>query len=84
MKHLADALIRPVMIGILIAVASLVQNITEIIVVRTEIRGSLIGVLTLSLASALPELSKNPPSTDVTAVTIGVCPMMCCKTIVTR
>jgi cation:H+ antiporter len=52
-----DALITVVMIGILIVVASLVLNITELIVVRTGIGGSLIGVLTLGLASALPELT---------------------------
>jgi cation:H+ antiporter len=52
-----DALITLVMIGILIVVASLVLNITELIVVRTGIGGSLIGVLTLGLASALPELT---------------------------
>lgn len=52
-----DSLLTVVMIAILIAVASLVLNITELIVIRTGIGGSLIGVLTLGLASALPELT---------------------------
>lgn len=52
-----DVAITLVMVSILIVVASLVLNITELIVVRTGVGGSLIGVLTLGLASALPELS---------------------------
>ncbi len=52
-----DGFITLVMIAILITVASLVLSITELIVVRTGVGGSLIGVLTLGLASALPELT---------------------------
>ena len=52
-----DSLLTLVMIVIMIVVASLVLNITELIVIRTGIGGSLIGVLTLGLASALPEFT---------------------------
>ncbi|MGB4595899.1 MAG: sodium:calcium antiporter [Anaerolineaceae bacterium] len=52
-----DSLLTVVMIAILIVVSSSVLNITELIVVRTGVGGSLIGVLTLGLASALPELT---------------------------
>ena len=40
-----------------VASAQIVLHITELIVKRTDIGGSLIGVLTLGIASALPELS---------------------------
>lgn len=52
-----DAGITILMIAVIIFMASLVLSITEIVVMRTGIGGSLIGVLTLGLASALPELT---------------------------
>lgn len=54
---LIDAGISIVMLAITVLAASLVLSITEIIVNRTGVSGSLIGVLTLGLASALPELT---------------------------
>ncbi len=54
---LVDILISVVMLALAVAVSSLVLNITEIIVVRTGVSGSMIGVVTLGLASALPELT---------------------------
>ncbi len=50
------ALISLVALTITIASAMLTLRITEVIVNRTGIGGSLIGVLTLGVASALPEL----------------------------
>jgi cation:H+ antiporter len=43
------------MLGVTIVAAGFVLNITELIVVRTGIGGSLIGVVTLGIASAMPE-----------------------------
>lgn len=40
-----------------IGAAQVVLNVTEVVVIRTGISGSLIGVVTLGLASALPELT---------------------------
>jgi len=40
-----------------VTAAQIVLGITELVVVRTGVGGSLIGVLTLGIASALPELS---------------------------
>ncbi len=52
-----DSAISLLMLGITVWVSSLVLSITEIIVNRTGVSGSLIGVVTLGLASALPELA---------------------------
>lgn len=54
---LVDAGISIVTLAVTVVVASLVLSITEIIVNRTGVSGSLIGVITLGLASALPELT---------------------------
>ncbi len=43
--------------GVTIIAAQAVLQITEIVVLRTGISGSLLGVVTLGLASALPELT---------------------------
>jgi cation:H+ antiporter len=53
---LVDSLITLTMIVITIISASIVLNITEIIVQRTGVGGSLFGVMTLGIASAMPEL----------------------------
>ena len=50
------ALISVVALTVTVASAMLTLSVTEIIVKRTGIGGSLIGVLTLGVASALPEL----------------------------
>lgn len=52
-----DTLVALSMIVITIFSATYVLNITEMIVNRTGIGGSLIGVVTLGVASALPELT---------------------------
>ena len=52
-----DALVTLGLLLIIILAASLVLNVTEILVKRTGIGGSLIGVLTLGVASALPEFT---------------------------
>jgi len=52
-----DGLITTVMLVIIIACATFVLSATETIVDRTGVGGSLIGVVTLGLASALPELT---------------------------
>jgi cation:H+ antiporter len=54
---LRDALITAVLLVVIIACATLVLSATEVVVDRTGIGGSLIGVVTLGLASALPELT---------------------------
>ncbi|MEL7601512.1 MAG: sodium:calcium antiporter [Proteiniphilum sp.] len=54
---LRDAVITTGMLAIIIACATIVLSSTEIIVERTGVGGSLIGVVTLGLASALPELT---------------------------
>jgi len=54
---LVDAGISILTLAVTVVVASLVLSITEIIVNRTGVSGSLIGVITLGLASALPELT---------------------------
>ena len=54
---LVDVGISIVMLALAVAVSSLVLNITEIVVDRTGVSGSMIGVVTLGLASALPELT---------------------------
>ncbi|WP_160317521.1 sodium:calcium antiporter [Ornatilinea apprima] len=54
---LIDTLVALGMIIITIFSATYVLNITEMIVNRTGIGGSLIGVVTLGVASALPELT---------------------------
>jgi cation:H+ antiporter len=56
-RVLLDAGVSVLMLGITILASSLVLNITEIIVNRTGVSGSLIGVIALGLASALPELA---------------------------
>lgn len=45
------------MIGLTVVAAAIVLQLTELLVNRTGISGSLIGVVTLGLASALPELT---------------------------
>ncbi|MCD4674201.1 MAG: hypothetical protein K8R77_16175 [Anaerolineaceae bacterium] len=52
-----DVLISLGMIGLTIVAAAIVLQLTEFLVNRTGISGSLIGVVTLGLASALPELT---------------------------
>ncbi len=52
-----DLLIALGALGVTIFSAMIVLQLTEVIVVRTGIGGSLIGVLTLGVASALPELT---------------------------
>ena len=52
-----DALVTLGLLLIIILAASLVLNVTEIVVQRTGVGGSLIGVLTLGVASALPEFT---------------------------
>ena len=54
---LRDGLISVAMLGLTIYAATYVLAITEIVVSRTGIGGSLIGVLTLGVASALPEFT---------------------------
>jgi len=54
---LRDSLISVAMLGLTIYAATYVLTVTEIVVGRTGIGGSLIGVLTLGVASALPEFS---------------------------
>ena len=53
---LIDAAVAVLMLAVTILAASYVLSITELIVVRTGISGSLIGVVTLGVASAMPEL----------------------------
>lgn len=50
-----DAAVALLMLGVTIVAASFVLGITELIVVRTGVGGSLIGVVTLGVASAMPE-----------------------------
>ena len=52
-----DSLMTLGLLVLIILAASIVLNVTEIVVQRTGVGGSLIGVLTLGLASALPEFS---------------------------
>lgn len=54
---LRDSAIAIAMLGVTIFAATYVLTITEIVVGRTGIGGSLIGVLTLGVASALPEFT---------------------------
>jgi len=54
---LRDALITLALLVVIIGCATFVLSATEIIVDRTGVGGSLIGVITLGLASALPELT---------------------------
>lgn len=56
-EAIRDALIAVVMMVITVFTASFVLQITEMVVETTSIGGSLIGVVTLGLASALPELT---------------------------
>lgn len=53
---LRDGVIALVALGVTVGCAMVALQITEIIVARTGISGSLIGVTTLGIASALPEL----------------------------
>ena len=53
---LVDAGVALLMLAVTILAASYVLSITELVVVRTGIGGSLIGVVTLGVASAMPEL----------------------------
>jgi len=57
MQILRDSAVAVAMLGLTIFAATYVLAITEIVVARTGIGGSLIGVLTLGVASALPEFS---------------------------
>jgi len=43
--------------GITVGAAQVVLNVTELVVERTGVGGSLLGVVTLGIASALPELT---------------------------
>ncbi len=52
-----DALITLALLGVIIGCATFVLSATEVIVNRTGVGGSLIGVVTLGVASALPELT---------------------------
>ena len=54
---LIDSGIAVLLMAVTVFAASNVLSITEIVVNRTNISGSLIGVITLGLASALPELT---------------------------
>lgn len=54
---LKDVLVSVLMLTIAVAVSSVVLSVTEIVVVRTGVSGSMIGVITLGIASALPELT---------------------------
>lgn len=51
------ALVALLAMGFTIGAAQVVLNITEVVVTRTGLSGSLVGVVTLGLASALPELT---------------------------
>lgn len=51
-----DAGVALLMLAVTIVAATYVLRITELVVLRTGIGGSLIGVLTLGVASAMPEL----------------------------
>ena len=53
---LRDGFVALVALGVTVGCAMVALKITEIIVMRTGIGGSLIGVTTLGVASALPEL----------------------------
>ncbi len=53
---LIDSFITIAMIALTILSASIILNITEIVVQRTGVGGSLFGVMTLGIASAMPEL----------------------------
>ena len=53
---LIDAGVALLMLAVTVVAASYVLSITELVVVRTGISGSLIGVVTLGIASAMPEL----------------------------
>ncbi len=57
MEVFKDALFTLGLLLIVVLAASVVLNVTEIVVQRTGVGGSLIGVLTLGVASALPELT---------------------------
>ncbi len=54
---LRDAIITSGLLVVIITCATIVLSATETIVDRTGVGGSLIGVITLGLASALPELT---------------------------
>lgn len=51
-----DSAIAVLMLAVTVVAAGYVLSITELVVVRTGIGGSLIGVVTLGVASAMPEL----------------------------
>lgn len=53
----SSSLVALFMIGLTIVAATVVLQLTELLVNRTGVGGSLIGVVTLGLASALPELT---------------------------
>ena len=52
-----DSLVTVFLLTLTVLAASQVLRITEIVVNQTNISGSLLGVVTLGLASAMPELS---------------------------
>ena len=54
---IGDSLISLLLIGFTVGSASVVLRLTEMLVDRTGVSGSLIGVITLGVASALPELT---------------------------
>lgn len=53
---LIDAGVALLMLAVTVLAAGYVLSITELIVMRTGVSGSLIGVVTLGIASAMPEL----------------------------
>jgi cation:H+ antiporter len=55
-EALRDTVLSIAALGVTILSATYVLQITEIVVDRTGVGGSLIGVLTLGVASAMPEL----------------------------
>lgn len=55
-EAIRDSLLAVAALGITVVSANYVLQITEVIVGRTGIGGSLIGVVTLGVASAMPEL----------------------------
>ncbi len=55
-RKLRDSILAIIALGVTVVSANYVLQITEVIVGETGVGGSLIGVLTLGVASAMPEL----------------------------
>ena len=55
-QALRDALISLIALGLTVGSAMIALKATEVVVAKTGVGGSLIGVITLGVASALPEL----------------------------